>query len=174
MLKFQFYILILIVSQVLPSSLFGNSLDFDDTASPCSVDSNMAESYTYSYTCIPNLGGADSQCYYGGEHALDAVPFLMPNIAEVRLNASLTGYGEVQFSFDTAKINDEEQIGYNGASRTADIGTWGVNINVNDNIPDGTAFANQDTGYIIGGKTKRYQLNRMALGLAVELSDSQV
>ncbi|MDE0088426.1 MAG: hypothetical protein OXU23_22075 [Candidatus Poribacteria bacterium] len=105
----------------------------------------MAKNYRYATVCIPDFAATSTPCSYGGEHALTRNPGKMPAIAEVRLNASLSGYGEAQFSFDSAFINGENQVSYNGASRVAEIGSWGVNINVNDSIEDGTAYAQSES-----------------------------
>ncbi len=132
---------------ILPQSSFGGrtTLNFDDSGTPCFVDSNMAENYTYAYHCIPDFAATSTPCSYGGEHAVTRTPGLMPSIAEVRLNAALYGYGEAQFTIDSATINGEPLVDYNGASRVAEIGSWGVNINVNDGIEDGTAYAESDS-----------------------------
>lgn len=144
MLNKLFMTIIFSICLILPQSLFGTTLNFHEGDSDCFVDSNMAENYTYAYHCIPDFAATSTPCSYGGEHAVTRTPGLMPNIAEVRLNASLWGYGEAQFSFASAFINGEKQVGYSGASRPVEIGDWGVNINVNDSIEDGTAYAIRD------------------------------
>lgn len=103
----------------------------------------MAEEYFVAGFCMP--WPTATQCIYDGEHVVDYRPGRMPDRAEVRLNAALDGYGVALFTFDNAFVNGKAVTGAKGASLPADIGSWGIDIDVDNSIEDGTAYAISDS-----------------------------
>lgn len=144
MFEKRFIPITLILSLMLTQSALGADKTLYFTGSTaCFVDSNMGSSYAYTQYCLQS--SLTPQCSYGGFHYRAWAGNIIPEKAQVRLNASISGYGEAQFNLKSATVNGEQLAG-GGSIRSYDLGSWGININSDDNIPDGTAYAKRVSG----------------------------